>query len=84
MPENAGTWYLYLKVSADGYAPIVYQYGSFKTAPEATAEITVYLDDGTKLEENDRVASGDRFRFAFTMTESEALGMTHLQPAYGR
>ena len=79
MPENAGTWYLYLKVSADGYAPIVYQYGSFKTAPEATAEITVYLDDGTKLEENDRVASGDRFRFAFTMTESEALGMTHLQ-----
>ena len=79
MPENAGTWYLYLKVSADGYAPIVYQYGSFQTAPEATAEITVYLDDGTKLEENDRVASGDRFRFAFTMTESEALGMTHLQ-----
>lgn len=79
MPENAGTWYLYLKVSADGYAPIVYQYGSFQTAPAATAEITVYLDDGTKLEENDRVASGDRFRFAFTMTESEALGMTHLQ-----
>lgn len=79
MPENAGTWYLYLKVSADGYAPIVYQYGSFQTAPEATAEITVYLDDGTKLEENDRVASGDRFRFAFTMIESEALGMTHLQ-----
>lgn len=79
MPENAGTWYLYLKVSADGYAPIVYQYGSFETAPEATAEITVYLDDGTKLEENDRVASGDRFRFAFTMTESEPLGMTHLQ-----
>ena len=79
MPENAGTWYLYLKVSADGYAPIVYQYGSFETAPAATAEITVYLDDGTKLEENDRVASGDRFRFAFTMTESEALGMTHLQ-----
>lgn len=79
MPENAGTWYLYLKVSADGYAPIVYQYGSFQTTPEATAEITVYLDDGTKLEENDRVASGDRFRFAFTMTESEALGMTHLQ-----
>ena len=79
MPENAGTWYLYLKVSADGYAPIVYKYGSFQTAPAATAEITVYLDDGTKLEENDRVASGDRFRFAFTMTESEALGMTHLQ-----
>lgn len=79
MPENAGTWYLYLKVSADGYAPIVYQYGSFQTAPAATAEITVYLDDGTKLEENDRVASGDRFRFAFTMTESGALGMTHLQ-----
>ena len=79
MPENAGTWYLYLKVSADGYAPIVYQYGSFETAPAATAEITVYLDDGTKLEKNDRVASGDRFRFAFTMTESEALGMTHLQ-----
>ncbi len=79
MPENAGTWYLYLKVSADGYAPIVYQYGSFQTAPAATAEITVYLDDGTKLEENDRVASGDRFRFAFTMTESEVLGMTHLQ-----
>lgn len=79
MPENAETWYLYLKVSADGYAPIVYQYGSFQTAPAATAEITVYLDDGTKLEENDRVASGDRFRFAFTMTESEALGMTHLQ-----
>lgn len=79
MPENSGTWYLYLKVSADGYAPIVYQYGSFQTAPAATAEITVYLDDGTKLEENDRVASGDRFRFAFTMTESEALGMTHLQ-----
>lgn len=79
LPDSDGSWHLYLKVSADGYSPTVYYYGSFRTASEAKVKINVYLDDGTSLDENDRVASGDRFRFEFIITGAEELGMTHLQ-----
>lgn len=79
LSDKEGTWYLYVKVEAAGYPSTIYRYGSCTTCLKATADIHVYLDDGTELAENDRIASGDSFKFRFTMTQAEKLGMTRLQ-----
>lgn len=79
LSDKEGTWYLYVKVEAAGYPSTIYRYGSCTTCLKATADIHVYLDDGTELAENDRIASGDSFKFRFTMTQAEQLGMTRLQ-----
>ena len=79
LSDEEGTWYLYVKVEAAGYPSTIYRYGSCTTCQKATADIHVYLDDGTELAENDRIASGDSFKFRFTVTEAEKLGMTRLQ-----
>ena len=79
LSDKEGTWYLYVKVEAAGYPSTIYRYGSCTTCLKATADIHVYLDDGTELAENDRIASGDSFKFRFTMTQAEKLGMTKLQ-----
>lgn len=79
MPENAGTWYL----SSEGECrwictdclPIQALSRRLRRQRQRLQCILMMVRNWKK----DRVASGDRFRFAFTMTESEALGMTHLQ-----